>query len=610
MRKITLLFGFLLSASIAISQQIVPCATDEFFNESVKSHPEIKMEETLANAMASNQVILRKAGGILYFPVVFHVIHKYGFENISQAQINDAIRVLNEDFRKVSGTNGGSSTDPLASDMQYEFRLAQFDPNGQPTNGVNRIYNTGTDNAQDPQKALSRWDSKRYYNIWAVNTIYNTTPGTTILGYAQFPYQINSQGSTDGVMVRADQVGVIDIGSTSQQGRTLTHESGHWVGLYHPFQNGCVGNTASNCASQGDQVCDTPPVSTSTNGCPTSRNSCTNDVPDKPDQIKNYMDYADGNCMNLFTVGQKTRGDQMVTAYRGIATSSSNLASIGLNTDGTYKTLTASANKAPYKFGFDVSNLSGTGWTIQNYMSPGDSGWALNNSVFASGSACMSAQNLKNNRLNVRNAFIAPGIDITGLTAPTLSFYLAYAKRLTVSGDRLRVFVSNNYGRTEILVRTILASEMETGTLSTVAFTPTAGEWKKFTIDLTPYLAYTNCRIRFELQSLKGNNIYFDEFSISEPTGVADILKQNMQFSFFPNPAHHQARITFQNSYSQGIEMLIMDINGKVVKRLEKQIFDRGMHDVEIPLEDISVGLYLLQVKTDGGYFTHKFLAD
>ncbi|MDP1725158.1 MAG: M43 family zinc metalloprotease [Bacteroidota bacterium] len=607
MRKFILMAGIISCTTWVWAQQIVPCATDEVYVEMTRKFPELKQEEEKANQIAATYVNLQKKGVIRYFPVVFHVIHKWGMENISQAQLNDAIRVLNEDFRKAAGTKGGSSTDPLSIDMEYEFRLAQFDPNGQPTNGVNRIYSTGTDNAQDQQKALSYWDSKKYFNVWIVNTIYNGGSGT-ILGYAQFPFQINQYGSTDGVMLRADQAGVIDLGSTGQSGRTLTHEAGHWVGLYHPFQGGCVGNTPSNCSSQGDQVCDTPPVSTSTNGCPGTRNSCTNDSPDLPDQIRNYMDYADGNCMNIYTPGQKTRSSSLLNSYRSIAFSAANLSAIGLNADGTYKNLTASATKAPYSFGFNVASLWSTGWTIENYMSPGDSGWAVNNLVSVQGTGCMSAQNIKNNRLNIRNAFISPNIDITTLAAPTLSFYLAYAKRLTVSGDRLRIYISNNYGRTELLVREILAAEMETGTMSANAFTPGTGEWKKFNIDLTPYKSYTNCRIKFELKSLKGNNIFIDEFSISTPTSVEELLKQSLQFAFYPNPAHNRATVSITNSEEQTLEMSVADISGRLVIQMPTQNLETGTHQVEIPLGDLQSGMYLLQVKTPKGTFNHKFL--
>lgn len=606
MKKI-LVIGATLMALSSQAQKVIPCLSDEVYVESVKQFPEIKLEENRATAIAAAPV-LQKKGTVKYIPVVFHVIHKNGLENISITQLNDALRVMNEDLRKLSGTNGGSSTDPLATDMEYEFRLAQFDPNGLPTNGVNRIYNVGTDNARDAQKAISYWDARKYFNVWVVNTISNSSgdPNSIVLGYAQFPFQLNSQTSTDGIMARADQFGAIELADASQAGRTLTHEAGHWLGLYHPFQGGCVGGTSTSCLSYGDQVCDTPPVSTATTGCPSSRNSCTNDSPDKPDLIKNYMDYADGNCMNMFTVGQKTRVDQIMNTYRANIYSSTNLSAAGLNADGSYKTLTASATKAPYTFGFDVSSLAGTGWVLENYMSPGDSGWQVGSTGPLSGTGCMVSQNLKNTRLNVRNAFLSPNIDITTLSSPSLTFYMAYARRSTVSGDRIRVFISNSYGRSEILLRTILATELATGTTSTSAFVPTSAEWKKYTIDLTPYKAYTNCKIRIELQSLRGNNIYFDQFSIAEPTGISERLKQEMNFSVFPNPAKDLVSISFENKQVGEVEMELFDLQGKLVQPVSKERYEAGLNQINMDLKGLQSGVYLLKVQTDNGSFVHK----
>ena len=84
------------------SQVVVKCATDEMFLESVRQFPAIQLEEQRANDIASKATIQNKKAAIRYIPVVFHIIHKYGLENISQTQLNDAIRVLNEDFRKLA----------------------------------------------------------------------------------------------------------------------------------------------------------------------------------------------------------------------------------------------------------------------------------------------------------------------------------------------------------------------------------------------------------------------------------------------------------------------------------------------------------------------------
>jgi hypothetical protein len=590
------------------SQVVVKCATDEMFLESVKQFPAIQLEEQRANEIASKAPIQNKKATIRYIPVVFHIIHKFGLENISQTQLNDAIRVLNEDFRKLVGTNGGSSTDPLTADFEIEFRLAQLNPNGLPTNGVNRIYSLNADNARDAQKSLSYWDARKYFNVWVVNTINNAggTPGSIVLGYAQFPFQINSQTSTDGVMMRADQMGVIENVDVSQLGRTLTHEAGHWVGLYHPFQGGCVGGTSSNCLSQGDQVCDTPPVSTATTGCPTSRNSCTNDVPNLPDLVKNYMDYADGNCMNMFTKGQKTRADAILPNFRSNIYSTTNLTAAGINADGTYRPLPSSNVKAPYYFGFNQASLAGTGWNLENYMCPGDSGWQINNTVGLVSSGSMAALNIKTWRTNVRNAFSSPNLDITNLAAPTLSFYAAYARRSSVSGDRLRVFISNNFGRTEILARTILSAEMSSGANSLDPFTPASNEWKKYTIDLSPYKNFNNLRVRFELQSLRGNNIYIDDFRIDEPTSLGEQLKREMQFQLFPNPSKGLSTISFSNEQNQSIAIDLIDLQGKKILNIVNRLVEVGNHDIELDVNNLQSGIYLVQVKTEKGMFIHK----
>ncbi|MBJ7429654.1 MAG: zinc metalloprotease, partial [Bacteroidia bacterium] len=515
--------------------------TDELYVKSIQENPLLKIEEERGNELArifASQLSLAKKGTVIYIPVVFHVIHKNGFENISQAQVNDALRVMNEDFRKMAGTKGGTSTDSRSVDAEIEFRLAQIDPNGNPTDGVNRITNASeTENGTDATKTLSYWDSNKYFNVWVVNVINSSSApsGSIILGYAQFPFSRTSKPSTDGIIVRADQVGNIGVAQTSQAGRTLTHEAGHWCGLYHPFQGGCVGGTSSNCASQGDQICDTPPVAASTSGCPNSQNSCTNDVPDLPDNIKNFMDYADGTCMDMYTAGQSTRMKSQMQVYRSNIYSTANLSAAGLNADGTYKTLPAASIKAPFLIDFNGNTPY---WIIENFMNP-TNGWKVNYQVGSNDGTSMLINSYANgaaSTLNTRDAFHTANIDITTLSKATLQFKIAHARRLTNSSDRLNIFVSDNYGRTEILAKTFTTAEMETAdVLGTAAFVPTAAQWKTLSLDLTPYKTYTNFRVRFELQALRGNNTFIDDIQFGEFVSGLDDVRNNINLMVNPN---------------------------------------------------------------------------
>jgi PKD repeat protein len=281
------------------------CGSDIWLQNFLKEHP-----EEIARIKALDEGARQyKPSGVrskYIIPMVFHVIHTGGPENISKEQILDQIRVLNQDFN-LTNPNKSKIRSPfktLAAIADIEFRLARIDPNGNCTDGINRVYSPlGVNVNQNTEdvKFLSgaRWDYRRYLNIWVVTNIDNGGGAGTILGYAVFPFATSA--ARDGIVIRHDRVGTIGTAVPSDSGRTLTHELGHWLGLYHTFQDGCFGNN--------DQCDDTPPVAAqfSNASCPANGNSCTNDVPDLPDQWENYMDYSDGSCMAMFTPKQRDR---------------------------------------------------------------------------------------------------------------------------------------------------------------------------------------------------------------------------------------------------------------------------------------------------------------
>jgi hypothetical protein len=151
-----------------------------------------------------------------------------------------------------------------------------------------------------------------------------------------------------------------------------------------------------------------------------------------------------------------------------------------------------------------------------------------------------------------------------------------------------------------------MATELATGEVSTSSFVPSSSEWKRFSIDLSAYKAYTNCKFRFELQSLRGNNLYIDDFSISEPTGVSEYLKKEMNFNLFPNPSSTKSTISFHNGVKQAVEMNLIDLQGKKCMAIVSQEFEEGEHSTEIDVSTLESGIYLVQVKTERGIFVHK----
>jgi hypothetical protein len=617
MRKIHLAIALFITTVFTLKAQIIPCATDETYRAAIIKNPLLLQEEEKANASVRNQMLTllsHKAGTIRYIPVVFHIMvdTNTGFENISQAQIMDQLRVINEDFRKKAGTNGGSSTDPLAVDMEVEFRLAQYDPNGNKHDGINRIITSMTNDADDAIKSLSYWDSNRYLNVWVVKSINaNGSPGT-VLGRAVFPWNQPSAPTVDGILIRQDRVGTVGSAVATDFGRTLTHEIGHWLGLFHTFQGGCVGGLSSNCNSQGDQVCDTPPVSVSSSGCPTSQNTCTNDVPDKPDMFKNYMDYADGDCANLYTVGQKTRAVGLSFTgnnYRGNVVKTTNLNAAGIDANGNYLPVPAAAIKAPYTYDFEDANPATAGWKINNFNTP-KNGWQIVSTADVTGQKSISMRNFLNSaaRINSRDGFQSPEIDLTTLTAanPTLTFYYAYAQRSTVNNDSMMLYISNNFGMQEAYLWRNAGANMATGDMQSTEFIPTATQWKKVVVDLTPYKSYNNARFRFEVLNRRGNNFFIDQFSINNFTGVDEPLANSIGFSMYPNPTAGKATISFTLPTAKSVKVELKDITGKTLQTLVDATISTDKFEHSFQTESFASGLYFVTVQVGDNSFTQK----
>lgn len=238
--------------------------------------------------------------GCVRIPVVVHVVHNKAEENISQAQIDSQIEVLNKDFRKRNAdvANVPAPFAPLAADARIQFKLATTDPDGKPTDGVTRTKTSetsfsGNDDIKfDKRGGKDAWPADEYLNIW----VGNLSGG--LLGYAQFP---GGAAATDGVVVTHTGFGTTGTARDPfDKGRTTTHEIGHWLNLRHIWGddgNGCSGT---------DFVADTPNQGGSNVGKPTFPSVSCNNGPNG-DMFMNYMDYVDDDTMVMFSEGQVAR---------------------------------------------------------------------------------------------------------------------------------------------------------------------------------------------------------------------------------------------------------------------------------------------------------------
>ena len=242
---------------------------------------------------------LKIENGKKIIPVVVHVIHDLGGENISDASIQGALDILNANINGQASNFLAKTPDIFASvrgDLNVEFRLAKIDPLGNPTSGIIRVRSelTNEPEPRDAVKALSYWNSYQYFNIWTLKKFQPQDDGNTLLGYAQFPN--SGRMSTDGVVLLASQM---------VSGGTLTHECGHWLGLRHVWGDAECGD---------DNVKDTPPAREPNFGINLSdfpyhvgfmSQGCVADsLNPAGEMFVNYMDYSSDAHVTMFTKGQ------------------------------------------------------------------------------------------------------------------------------------------------------------------------------------------------------------------------------------------------------------------------------------------------------------------
>ncbi len=288
MNRKSTLFVCAAACIFSLSAQAQTCRAANPTTESLK---EIQILQNQAQKSTDRKII----------PVVFHVLHQYGPENITDAQILDVLQILNEDFQKLNAdsTLVTAPFDTIKGNVNFEFRLATIDPDGNPTGGIDRIP-TPLTNVGSQNTLINAWDYRHYVNIWIVKNI--DYPG--VAGVTSNPL-VSNDPCTQGILILHNYVGSIGTGMWAIK-HTLTHEMGHYFGLFHTWGDQEVGQSCN----YSDGIFDTP-VSKGNTSCNTTMNSCddSNDAAsfaywgfDPRDNVENFMDFS--YCLRMFTKGQ------------------------------------------------------------------------------------------------------------------------------------------------------------------------------------------------------------------------------------------------------------------------------------------------------------------
>lgn len=315
MKKILLSIALVAGVGIqSYAQEPYPCHTDqkrlEFIENLSPSERQQFLEEEenynqrMQEFIAQNPQLISansERGTIKYtIPVVFHILHEGGPENISVEQVEDAVRHMNLDYQLMNDDSDDTvdAFKDIRADIQIEFKLAKLDPQGNCTNGITRTLthhtNTGSGNQQvnAVKTAQGNWPGDKYLNIYVAKNIGGAA------GYTQYPSSWLANSMSNGIFVLDRYCGSIEQASYMTR-HTLSHEVGHWLNLPHLWGSSNEPGIQSNC-NIDDGVADTPNTMGWTT-CNLQGSTCDGTL----DNVQNFMEYS--YCSTMFTLGQKAR---------------------------------------------------------------------------------------------------------------------------------------------------------------------------------------------------------------------------------------------------------------------------------------------------------------
>lgn len=550
------------------------CGQYEKTQELYQKHPELQQhirdaEEQLNQEGLAPKSQKRATSGCYTYviPVVFHILHNNGPENIPDHRIYEMIRRINLDYNKRNADTAFIDPEfaPIASSAQIEFRLAKIDPQGNPTTGIIRYETTDTYDSNLPFMYGRSWPRSKYLNVF---TTYDLG---SLYGLSFFPYSVDSLPEEDAVYLRYDAAwGDLPI---------FTHEIGHWLNLYHPFGNTDAVGNPSNCGLS-DGVANTPPTIGWTT-CDLNGATCGS----PKDNVQNYMDYS--FCNSMFTQGQADRIHTALNssvAQRNLLWQDSNLVATGVanltaadffcskkvvctgenlqlfdastygacawtwtvsgpetmtsleqfpvfhfNQPGLYTvSLTASNDQTtvsvvktdeimvvskdslylPFSESFENTSIPNETWRLQKPDS-----WTITDTAYTSSTHSVTIENspvIANQEFELYHT----GLDLSVASDATIYFKLAFAQRLSINNDILRIYMSADCGQTWYSEWAKIGHNLKTTAPTSSFFIPNNTQWITQTAVIPEEYLVENMMFKFYFKSDGGNNIYIDDINV------------------------------------------------------------------------------------------------
>jgi PKD repeat protein len=559
------LLALCLFATVA-SAQTPPCAASEVTQKQMNADPRYALEiAAMRQQLLNSPLVPGGSRGTRTISVAVHVVYSSTSQNVSTTSINNLIATLNRDY---SATNTDlsqvrSAFTSVIGNPQIQFCLDTIVRRSS-THGC-FDYTTQTNEMKSNATGGSTpIDPYHYLNIWIVDLCGNTGGG--IAGYAYFPTNGMHGSNIDGLVID------YSLGYNNGNGRTATHEIGHYFGLDHTFES----------CTPGDGFSDTPPTNAPNYNC-TATILCGAASPGT--QYENFMDY----CSNphMFTLQQAARMNNILSGTRASllnstgcssapavpvadftstatstcpggsitfndvssgtptswswsftggtpSTSTAQNPTIVYNTPGTYAvTLTASnangsdsetktayitvtsAINLPLSEGFQATTFPPTGWSLQN---PGsDTTWRRTTAAggYGASTASMFINNFAYNAAGAQDLMLTPIYNFSSVTNARLTFDYAYARYDVDNSDSLAIIFTNDCGASFYLLQQKGGTTLATRTDLTTAFVPTASQWKTDTISLTFLAGQSTVQFGFLNITGYGNNLYVDNINIA-----------------------------------------------------------------------------------------------